>query len=145
MRASQWLLTLSLFGFVSCCWAAQPTCSINVQSVNFGSYDIFSNIALDSTGNIDVVCDANMNYKITLSTGAGTYSSRKMLYATSWLNYNLYIDAAMTSVWGDGTLGTAVINDKSRSRSYAIYGRIPARQNVYAGSYSDSLIVSVYF
>lgn len=145
MKVSQWLLALSLFGFISCCWAARPTCSMNVQSVNFGNYDIFSSIALDSTGNVDVVCDANMNYKITLSSGAGTFGVRKMLYATSWLNYNLYVDATMSSIWGDGTLGTATVTDKKRAQSYTIYGRIPARQNVYAGSYSDTLVVSISF
>ena len=85
------------------------------------------------------------NYTITLSIGAGTYAARQMSYGTHRLNYNIYRNAARTRILGDGTASTVVISDNRRIRNYTVYGRIPARQNVYAGSYSDSLIMSVYF
>ena len=45
-------------------------CTLNVTGVNFGSYDVFSNSALDSTGNIDVNCPNGVGYSIELSARA---------------------------------------------------------------------------
>ena len=44
-------------------------CTLNVTGVNFGSYDVFSNSALDSTGNIDVNCPSGVGYSMALSYG----------------------------------------------------------------------------
>lgn len=134
---------LWLLGCASSCWAA--SCSLSVQGVNFGDYDVFSYTPLESTGNLDVTCDARINYTITLSRGAGSYASRKMLHGTHGLSYNIYRNAARTRILGDGTAGTVVINGIGRAKNYTVYGRIPARQNVYSGSYSDTLVMSVYF
>ena len=80
------------------CWAA--VCVVNSPGVNFGSYDVFSNLSLDSTGNVSVVCDVSTPYSISLSPGGGSYVSRAMASGGHSLNYNLYTDATRTVVWG---------------------------------------------
>lgn len=122
-------------------------CTLNVTGVNFGSYDVFSNSALDTTGNIDVNCPSGVGYSMALTPGGGTQTQRLMSSGAHTLNYNLYTAANRAVVWGDATSGTVTVNGTGIgvSVNHAVYGRIPARQNVRAGSYSDIIIVELTF
>jgi spore coat protein U-like protein len=113
--------------------------------VSFGSYDVFSNSNLDSTGTISINCDQFNSFEMSLSPGGGTYASRSMASGANRLNYNLYTDAARTTVWGDGTGGTAIVTAGGTSASRTVYGRIPAKQNAFVGNYSDVVIATVEF
>ena len=124
---------------------ASALCTLNVQGVIFGSYDVFSNTNLESTGNIGVTCAPSSAYSITLNTGAGSYASRIMASGANQLSYNLYTDATYTSVWGDGTAGSGVVNGSGLSANHTVYGRIPARQNVPVGNYADTITVTITF
>jgi spore coat protein U-like protein len=118
-------------------------CTLNVTGVNFGSYDVFSNAALDSTGNIDVNCPSGVGYSMALTEGGGTHTQRVMNSGAHRLNYNLYTAANRAVVWA----GTVTVNGTGIgvSVNHAVYGRIPALQNVHAGSYSDIIIVELTF
>ena len=122
-------------------------CTLNVGGVNFGSYDVFSKAALDSTGNIAVNCPSGVGYSMALTAGAGTHTQRAMGSGAQRLNYNLYTAANRAIVWGDATSGTVTVNGTGTgvSVNHAVYGRIPARQNVHRGSYSDTIIVELNF
>ena len=122
-------------------------CTFNVTGVNFGSYDVFSNSALDSTGNIDVNCPSGIEYSIALSAGSGTHTQRVMNSGANTLNYNLYTGPNRSVVWGDTTSGTARVSGTGVGISFnhAVYGRIPALQNVHSGSYSDVVNVLLTF
>jgi spore coat protein U-like protein len=124
-------------------WAVQ--CSISVQGVSFGSYDVFSNQSLDSTGNIGVSCDTATPYTLALSPGGGTYAAREMANGAHRLNYNLYTDATRTGVWGDGAGGTSLVSGNGTSANHTIYGRVPAAQNAYVGGYSDTVTVTINY
>ena len=122
-------------------------CTLNVTGVNFGSYDVFNNSALDTTGNIDVNCPSGVGYTMALSAGGGTHTQRVMGSGAHRLNYNLYTAANRAVVWGDATSGTVTVNGTGIgvNVNHAVYGRIPALQNVHAGSYSDIIIVELTF
>jgi spore coat protein U-like protein len=122
-------------------------CTLNVTGVNFGSYDVFSNSALDSTGNIDVNCPSGVGYSIALSEGGGTHTQRVMSSGAHRLNYNLYTATNRAVVWGDATSGTVTVNGTGIgvNVNHGVYGRIPALQYVYPGSYSDIIIVELTF
>jgi spore coat protein U-like protein len=122
-------------------------CTFNVTGVNFGSYDVFSNAALDTTGNIDVNCPSGVGYTMALSAGGGTHTQRVMNSGAHRLNYNLYTSANHAVVWGDATSGTVTVNGTGIgvNVNHGVYGRIPARQNVHYGSYSDIIIVELNF
>ena len=122
-------------------------CTLNVTGVNFGSYDVFSNTPLDSTGNIDVNCPSGVGYSMALTAGGGTHTQRVMNSGAHRLNYNLYTAANRAVVWGDATSGTVTVNGTGigGSVNHAVYGRIPALQNVHPGSYSDIIIVELTF
>jgi spore coat protein U-like protein len=120
-------------------------CNVSSPGVNFGSYDTFSNLSLDSTGNVSVICDGIIPYSISLSPGGGSYVSRAMASGGHSLNYNLYTDSTRASVWGDGTASTATINSSGTTANHTVYGRIPARQNAYVGIYSDTITITLTF
>jgi spore coat protein U-like protein len=139
----RWIFAAALTATAQHGWSAQ--CSLSAQGVNFGSYDVFNNVGLDSTGNIGVTCDISTAYSLSLSPGGGPYASRSMADGPNLLNYNLYTDAARAVIWGDGTGGTGVVSGSGTTANHTVYGRISARQNVSLGSYSDSITVTVNF
>ena len=142
-RKAAWAIALAL------ALTAQQghACTLNVTGVNFGSYDVFSNAALDSTGNIDVNCPSGVGYSIALSAGGGTQTQRLMNIGAHALNYNLYTGSNRALVWGDATGGTVTVNGTGNgvTVNYGVYGRIPALQNVHSGSYSDIVTVVLTF
>lgn len=125
--------------------AAFGACTVNTASVAFGNYDVFAGASTDSTGNISVSCDTSTSYSIALSAGSGSISARTLTGTGSTLYYNLYADPARTLVWGDGSGGSTTVSNTAISGSHTVYGRIPAGQNVTAGTYTDTLVITVTF
>jgi len=132
---------------------AQMRCTVNSTSaVNFGAYDIFSTAPLDAAGAVSVECsnvgpsDALL---IELSRGdSNRFLPRAMARPRFNLEYNLYLDAARTLVWGDGTSGTSSYHGRppdARAISIPIYARIPPRQNVEPGPYADHIVLTVQY
>jgi len=127
--------------------AASPAfaaCSVAPQGVSFGSYDSLASTPLDGTGNINVACDTSTAFTVSLGPGAGTIGSRRMSSGASELLYNLYTGASRLVVWGDGFSGSTV-SATGTTVDLPVHGRIPARQNVPAASYADSVTVTVSF
>lgn len=132
-------------------------CSASTSGVSFGAYDVFSPAPLDGSGAISVSCtglvaSVLVSYELLLSPGgSGGYLSRTLSNGSSPLAYNLYADSARTSVWGDGSSGTAKVSDGyllglfTVTKDYPVYGRIPALQNAATGSYADTVIVTVNY
>ncbi len=147
----RWISCLVIGVILACTGAAWgQSCTVTTTAASFGSYDIFASAPLDTTGNINVICDPSIVYTVKLDAGQnanGSYQPRKMRSSAggSALNYNLYLDSAYTQVWGDGTgatftrsgIGTGGIDH------FPIYGQVPARQNVTPDTYSDSVTVLV--
>jgi spore coat protein U-like protein len=132
---------------------AGSACSVSaVGSIAFGTYSVFTATDTPGTGSFGVTnCNPNNTaYTAAASAGSGSYSARTMLLGTNSLQYNLYADSARTIIWGDGSNGTAIIagtgsNNGSVGTSSAIYGSIPAQQDVPAGSYSDMITITITF
>jgi spore coat protein U-like protein len=132
--------------------SSQAACTLTTANFTFGAYSSANFAPLDATGSIVVGCygiaGQTVNYTLAIETGrSGSFISRKMIYGPYALNYNLYLNAARTTVWGDGTVGTGIMTDSyalvagTNVRNYIIYGRIPIRQRVPPGTYNDSLVV----
>jgi spore coat protein U-like protein len=136
---------LAAAGVLTASSAGAVTCGLTLVGVVFGSYDTLSGQNVDSAGSVSVSCDAGDSYSIALSPGHGTMLARQMQGGTSLLYYNLYTDALRTIIWGDGTSGTATVSASGTGGLYTVYGRIPASQNVPAGTYTDTLTVTLTF
>ncbi len=121
-------------------------CTLTVTNISFGSYDITSPTNLTATGTITVNC--LRNEIITLSIGpssSGGINPRRMKhsYLNDYLNYNLYQDAAMTVIWGDGSQGTTPVSRRVKNRTFTVYGSVFYGQDVSAGLYTDAVAVTV--
>lgn len=134
------------------------TCGVSTTSVVFPGYDVFVLTPNDSTGTITVTCDwpppspPTVPPTVTISIGAspisGGVNPRKMKHSSKsdLLNYNFFTDAARSAIWGDGTQGTSTVSkkvNKNKPWVSTVYGRVPARQNVPVGLYSDTLTVTI--
>lgn len=125
--------------------ADAATCTVTVVNAAFGGYDVFQQQNTETTGSVNVSCDSSASYTITLSAGFGTFAARTMTNGSQQLDYNLFTDPQRLTVWGDGTSGTATVSATGTGGTYTVYGMIPALQNVPAGSYSDTITVTVTY
>lgn len=139
-------LTFLLFLFAPASSEAQ--CSVSSSGVAFGTYDVLLTPPDDTTGTVSFSCLLLLLPRITLSTGSSlSFAPRTMKKGAEALSYNLYLDAARSSVWGDGTAGTSYYQPllSLLGGTVTVYGRMPAKQNVSAGSYTDTVVVTLLF
>ena len=142
---------LCLAGATSAAAQQTPSCTISAVSVAFGNYNVFTATPVDSAGSVTFRCNAAAaNISITLTKGtSSTFAPRTMTKVGEALNYNLYLDAARTNVWGDGTGGTSTYTNanppNNQNVTVPIHGRIPASQDVSAGAYSDTVLAIINF
>jgi spore coat protein U-like protein len=136
------------------CNQVYAVCNVTATSVNFGAYDVFVTAPDDSTGTITILCDRNTNpvrTSISASPNSGGFNPRQMRRISGAglrLNYNLFTNAARTTIWGDGTSGTSTVSSNARRNrpvTLTIYGRIPAGQDVVIGLYNETLVVTIAY
>jgi len=154
------LLFIVALGWSAAAWSACSTpgacsCSISLTSLAFGPYNTQSSTPTDTVGTLSVFCSSpdpsNSTFSVALSPGgSGDANARAMLSGSHPLYYNLYTNAARTIIWGDDSGGgeSVAANFPTTSRSMvrlSIYGRIPAQQNAWVGSYHDLVTVTVSY
>src|SRR5438270_4499664 len=130
---------------INCSWDVVPT------NINFGAYSAFSNTAVTATSAFQFTCTPPATATMTLSRGtSASYNPRIMTRTTLpaiTMNYNLYMDAANTIIWGDGTSGTQFLTFPSTpgNKTYTgtIYATIPPGLNVGPGTYTDTVQVTL--
>ncbi len=161
MRRGRNLLACLYAGVLVLCAAAvspagapvtsSGVCSVALTPLAFGTYN--------PLGHHDLVTVAMLHYRcsgthrrliVALGAGdAGSFNVRRMGHGNKAIRYNLYMDAAGTRVWGDGSNGTEayIINNPSSASevSLPLYGRIFPGQNAPAGDYSDHVSVVVEY
>ena len=127
---------------------------MTATGVAFGSYNPISPTPDDGTGSITVVCHPNDHGpQVALSAGnSGSFATRNLRNGSTSLGYNLYTSAARNIVWGNGsggsdtvTLSGGTVNHGQRTFIRDIFGRIPTAQQVAAGVYNRSIMVTVTF
>ena len=154
MRGDKRLLFLG----IGLAWlaAAHPanaqSCTISTRAnVVFGNYSVYTATPVTATGRIRINCNNATNAVIVdLSRGnAPTFIPRYMLKGIEQLTYNLYLDAARTTIWGDNTGGTVHYGPTNppngTNRNITIYGQVPALQDISAGAYADSITATANF
>lgn len=135
------------------CFAAVTACTTSASGVVFGTYTPLTPTALLANGTVAISCTgvtANNGITIDLSTGtSGNYASRTLVSGASTLDYNLYLDAAYTQVWGNGSggslEGSVAVTNGHPNPTLTVYGAVAAGQDPLPGTYSDSITVSVNY
>jgi spore coat protein U-like protein len=120
-------------------------CSISAGTLGFGSY---SGSIANATGSVSVNCTGTAPYSVSIGGGNNQSGSTRRMAgpAGSTLDYQLYSDSARLVPWGDGgaQLGARRSGTGSgAAQTLTVYGRIPAGQYPGAGSYSDSVLVTI--
>lgn len=132
--------------------AAEAACTITTTAVSFGSYNVFAGSADDGTGQITYRCTGPRPPLVTIHLdkgGSPSFTPRQMRKGSEALNYNLYLDSTRSTIWGDGTGGTQVYSQANppngRNILLSVFGRIPASQDVSAGTYSATVTATIFF
>ena len=118
------------------------------SDLDFGTQGVLT-ANVDQTSTIMVQCTNSTPYNIGLNGGsvANSVSARQMKSAAGDLvNYALYQDAARTTNWGN-TIGTDTLSAVATGAAvtHTVYGRVPPQTTPAAGSYADTITVTVTY
>lgn len=134
---------------------AATSCMINGSALKFPNYDPSNSSPTDGVGSVEVSCTnldpaASVAPSVALSLGSsahGLSSDRKMAGNVNVLRYGIYGDSARTLNWDETHGPTQKVGPlqahETKRANFTLYGRIPALQNVHAGTYSDTVLVTV--
>jgi spore coat protein U-like protein len=122
------------------CTAASTT------PVNFGSHGFLS-ADVDNTGTITVTCTPGATYTVGLNAGTSsgaTTTTRKMSGPGTAIDYQLFRETGRTSNWGN-TIGTDTVagTGDGTAQTLTVFGRVPAQATPIAGTYNDTVQVSI--
>lgn len=128
--------------------------SSSIPDMGFGAYDLLSPTPTDTQLDVSVQCDRTggpQNVTIELGIGPGangtSVANRRLGLSggSDFLNYGLFRDSGRSANWGvthgvdTGSITLAIPNNGSQAGTFRVFGRIPARQNVSAGTYTDRI------
>jgi spore coat protein U-like protein len=153
------LLMLALLGSTPTWAATQQTsflvtatvisvCTITATPMAFGNYSPLGGSPTDATSTITITCTQGAVTHVGLDNGANfSGGNRRMMFLTSFLNYQIYKDSNHATLWGNSTpdwldTGTA---PSIAPRNFTAYGRITAAQDVPIGAYLDTVTATVDF
>lgn len=135
-------------------FTASATVPVNCRSyvtteLNFGSISGLITANTDNTSTVSMTCTGRTPWNVGLNNGANASGSirRMRLGATSnFVNYELYTTTGRTVRWGN-TVGTdtAPGTGTGAAQTLTVFGRVPAPQAAAAGSYSDTITVTITY
>ncbi len=136
------------------------TCTFTITNINFGNINLTANTVFDTTGTFSATCTGGVGNSTAricpnISSGSGgttTGNPRFLLNGATQLNYNLYSNAARTTVWGSHlwgftqrppTINISLNGSGNGSATRSIFARISTGQQTrptgtYASSFSGS-------
>jgi spore coat protein U-like protein len=124
-------------------------CNISATNVAFPAAVVLSS-ALSATGAITAQCTNGDAFRIALNGGSSANVAARQMQRSGGggaVNYQLYIDAAYASAWGDGTSGTSMATGTGTGgqQVLTVYGQVPAQTTPAPGSYSDTITATISF
>lgn len=150
---------IAAFAFTGAAHAQSATADMNVQitieegcdvattpptDLDFGTATLLTE-NIDQTSTITVTCTEAAPYDIGLDGGgSGDVAARVMTGAGGDVGYQLYQEAARTTVWGE-TVGTDTVaaTGTGVAQTHTVYGRVPPQPTPPAGTYTDVVAVTV--
>lgn len=127
------------------------TAECKVQSastLDFGSPGVLD-AAVSATSTIGVQCTNGQVYSISLNGGngsSGNTTTRTMENGGEAVNYTMSKDSGHSQNWGDtaGEVMTALTGNGT-VQNYTVYGQVPAQTTPTAGTYTDTVTVTVSY
>lgn len=141
------------------------TCTITVGSMTFNNYDIYTYESTQMTTTFTSViytwCNDGFRHgNIKLSAGNnydGGNDTRRMRIGSTgeYLKYNLHKSSSYPDIWGDSNatinyagLVNVALNSSTGSGGgnyFTIYGTVEMYQDVIAGAYTDTIVVTLEY
>lgn len=120
----------------------------SVTDITFATTSVLS-AAVNADGEVQVTCSDTTPYDIGLGAGSGsgaTVEVRKMTSGSTTIDYTLYSDASRSTVWGD-TIDNNTVSGTGNgdAQAFPIYGQVPAQTTPAAGTYTDTVTVTVTY
>ncbi|MDQ0139009.1 Csu type fimbrial protein [Cupriavidus necator] len=126
-----------------------PDCVTTATDLDFGTTGTLT-AARTGTATLTARCTHGSHYTTALGAGTsagGSAASRRLQRTggTEPVDFQLYSDAAYALPWGDGTGGTATQGGTGTglSQAYTVYGRVPTQATPVAGTYADTITVTI--
>lgn len=121
--------------------------------MNFGNYDPLNDSIAEAT--ITATCTAGGSVNPYIGLNLGTYpnqetNKRNLLNFSGGtptaLDYEIYGDSARSKPWGETTTSGAVqFVASGKPQQLTAFGKIPSGQSVRAGSFSDTVVVTINY
>lgn len=126
----------------------ENACEISTAptTLDFGTTGVLS-ANIDSTSTLSVTCTTDAPYNIGLGGGGSNdITARVMTNAGNTVGYQLYQEAARTTVWGE-TVNTDTVADvgNGTAQPITVYGRVPPQATPPAGTYNDTVTVTATY
>lgn len=131
-----------------------PTCrALTIAPLAFGEYQPAGNDSV-ATASISVQCSASTPVSVSLDRGTTAGSSiaaRRLADGRgNTLDYQLYTSVTRSTVWGDGTAGSATVVASglglASTMQFVVHGVIPAGQSTAVpGQYTDSITITLTY
>jgi spore coat protein U-like protein len=125
-------------------------CTVSATNMDFATQGTLAN-AIDMTSIINVTCTNLTPYAVAINQGSmGTgVSNRKMKITAGSLeavSYSLYRNSGRTLNWGE-TNGIDTVSGVGAgvAQPLIVYGRVPSQASVSAGTYTDTLTVTLTY
>ena len=130
-------------------------CTVTTSALSFGAYDpvnVNLSTPLLGSGTVSVRCTNGASATIELDQGANPASGstgasplRRLKSGSNFLSYSLFSDGARSVVWATGGPQSVAHTGTGLVTPLTVYGTVSAGQQVPAGSYADTVLVTVTF
>jgi spore coat protein U-like protein len=121
-------------------------CSVSASMLDFGAVGLLL-ANTDGTSTLTVQCASGVAYQVGLDNGQhATGTTRRMQGPGGLVTYELYRNATRTQRWGS-TLNTDTVagSGSGANQTLTVYGRVPNQTTPSAGTYNDTITVTVTY
>ncbi|HSW12639.1 MAG TPA: spore coat U domain-containing protein [Solimonas sp.] len=128
---------------------AQAQCdpSFSTENLDFGTGGLLL-ANRDATADIHPRCTNTTPYQLGLNNGLNASGSTRRMKspAGNYISYELYRDSGRSQRWGN-TQGTDTVagTGSGSAQNVTVYGRVAPQATPLAGSYADTVTVTIYY
>jgi spore coat protein U-like protein len=121
-------------------------CAVSATTLDFGTVGLLL-ANTDGTSTLSVQCASGVAYQVGLDNGQhATGTTRRMTGPGGLVTYELYRNSGRTQRWGATLNSDTVIGSGNGSnQSLTVYGRVPGQTTPSAGTYNDTITVTVTY
>lgn len=126
------------------------TCAVTATAIDFGSRTTLAT-ALNAQGNLSVTCTNGLPYSVSLGNGLwGTAPGNRLmrLQGTTTgptIAYALYQNSGRTTLWGSAAGQTLAGTGSGATQSVPVYARLESQTTPQAGTYTDTVVVTLTY